>query len=61
MPQNQDLLLINSVIRASMDEAEARDIPLSGATRRLFVLVEAGKRDFEVLRAAVLTTDDNAG
>ena len=54
MPTRQDLLLINAVLEASLEEAKARDISLAGATRRLFALVEAGERDFEVLKAAVL-------
>ncbi len=60
MPQRQDLLLINAVIEASLDEAEARGISLTGATRRLFALVETGERDFEVLKSAVLGTDEAA-
>lgn len=54
MPQGQDLLLINAVIEASLDEADERGIALVGATRRLFALVDGGERNFEVLRAAAL-------
>lgn len=61
MPQRHDLLLINAVIEASLDEAEKRGIALTGATRRLFALVESGERDFEVLKAAVLGESESEG
>jgi hypothetical protein len=57
MPERQELLLINAVIEACLNEADARDIPLLGVTGRLFKLVEAGERDFEVLKAAALGKD----
>lgn len=58
MPERQELLLINSVIEACLKEADARDIPLLGVTRRLFALVEAGERDFEILKAAALGKEE---
>lgn len=54
MSSPQDLQLINAVIESCLEEAEKRGIALTGATARLFVLVEAGERDFETLRAATL-------
>lgn len=56
MPDTKDLALINAVIAASLAEAEEHGISLTGSVRRLFELVNAGERDFEVLKAAVLNS-----
>ena len=54
VPHSQDLILINSVIEASLGEIERRGLLLGQLMSRAFHLVDAGERDFDVLRSAIL-------
>ncbi len=52
--------LINAVLEASFPEMERRGLALFQTVRALFELVEAGVRDFKVLKEAALAPQNAA-
>jgi len=55
---NDDLRLIGSVLQRAIVEVGVTHISCSASSRRLFEMVANGERDFEVLKAAVLDTNN---
>lgn len=60
MPHRGNLILINDVIAACMDDIERRNLPVTTVMRRVFTLFDEGERDFETLKRAALGIEGEA-